>query len=112
MKHIIIWTCILSVITALSPMVVMPSSVKYQTGRTFPVLTAAQKVGNTAVVLNIPFVSAAPTSSLNCSLGIVSNHFTLKNGLFGWSLVISSITTSYLSITISTGSNTNFISLL
>lgn len=99
-------------VLSLSPMVVLPSALKYQTGRVAVITTMPNRVSNTLTYLPLPFVNAAPTTSLNGSLGVVSNHWNMKLSTFGWKVAINSISATSMEVSVVTNSNQISVSLL
>lgn len=97
---------------SLSPLTVLTTAPTYTSGIATLISSPSNKVNSAGNTLSITFGTPAPSSSLNASVGVITNYFDLRGPPFGWKLVVASVSSTGMMVTFTTNSITNYIRLL
>lgn len=97
---------------ALSPLSVLTTAPTYTTGTAVLISSPSNKVNSAGNTLPVTFGTAAPSPSLNASVGVITNYFDLRGPPFGWKLVVASVSATGMMVNLMTNSNSNYIRLL
>lgn len=109
MNNILLAIFIITRTASLSSKVADTANLMYQTG--VVTIVTGTTVSSTPTTFSISYVGAISTLSVNGSLGIISNFFTMDSN-YGWKVFIPSLDNINMFIEVVTQDNTNSITYL
>lgn len=109
---LVCFSMLVSMCIATTPMTIVNSDPDYQTGQFLAIKLPAEYAGTTISYYNTGYGSNMATASLNATLGIMSNSFSLQGGILGWNITVSSLTATGITIGATAVNSNNKITYL